>query len=70
MKKFIFLLLIAVMAIVGDSYAAGPAITSKNDRAVVQLKNAASLSSFAEGTVLSSKKVMSNFEYKLPPCNG
>lgn len=67
MKKFIFLLLIAVMAIVGDSYAAGPAITSKNDRAVVQLKNAAPLSSFAEGTVLSSKKVMSNFEYKLPP---
>ena len=41
MRKFVLLLLIAAMVIVGDSYAAEPVIVSKNDRAVVQLKNAA-----------------------------
>lgn len=50
MKKFVLLLLIAAMVIVGDSYAAGPVIVSKNDRAVVQLKNAALLSSFVKCT--------------------
>lgn len=67
MKKFIFLLLIAVMAIVGVSYAAGPVIAPKNDGAVVQMKNAAPLSSFAEDAVLTSKKVMVNFESTPPP---
>lgn len=51
MKKFVLLLLIAAMVIVGDSYAAGPVIVSKNDRAVVQMKNAALLSPFVKCTI-------------------
>lgn len=50
MKKFVLLLLIAAMVIVGDSYAAGPVITPQNDGAVVQMKNAAPLSSLVKYT--------------------
>lgn len=42
MRKFVLLLLIAAMVIVGDSYAVEPVIVSKNDRAVVQMKNGSS----------------------------
>lgn len=51
MRKFVLLLLIAAMVIVGDSYAAEPVIVSKNDRAVVQMKNAALLSPFVKCTI-------------------
>ena len=53
MKKFLLLLLIAVMAIVGVSYATEPSITAKNDGVVVRMKNTAPLSSFVEHTPLS-----------------
>ena len=48
MKKFVLFLLIAAMVIVGDSYAAGPVITSTNDGAVVRMKTAAPVSSFVK----------------------
>lgn len=57
MKKFVLLLLIAAMVIVGDSYAAGPIITPKNDGAVVQMKNAAPLSSLVKYTPPPSEKI-------------
>lgn len=48
MRKFVLLLLIAAMVIVGDSYAAEPVIVSKNDRAVVQMKKRGSSFAFRE----------------------
>lgn len=67
MKKFVLLLLIAAMVIVGDSYAAGPVIVSKNDRAVVQLKNAALLSSFVKFTP-PGEEIKTIVELAQPPC--
>ena len=68
MKKFVLLLLIAAMVIFGDSYAAGPVIVSKNDRAVVQLKNAALLSSFVKCTPPPGEEIKTIVELAQPPC--
>ena len=67
MKKFLLLLLIAVMAIVGVSYATGPSTTAKNDGVVVRTKNTAPLSSFAEDTVLSGEEIKTIVEFAQPP---
>ena len=67
MRKFVLLLLIAAMVIVGDSYAAGPVIVSKNDRAVVQLKNAALLSSFVKCTPPPGEEIQTIVELAQPP---
>ena len=67
MKKFLLLLLIAVMAIVGVSYATEPSITAKNDGVVVRMKNTAPLSSFVEHTPLSNNVVIPTFEPTPPP---
>lgn len=68
MKKFLLLLLIAVMAIVGGvSYATGPSTTAKNDGVVVRTKNTAPLSSFAEDTVLSGEEIKTIVEFAQPP---
>ena len=67
MKKFVLLLLIAAMVIVGDSYAAEPVIVSKNDRAVVQMKNAALLSPFVKCTI-PGEEIKTIVELAQPPC--
>lgn len=65
MKKFVLFLLIAVMVIVGDSYAAGPVITSPNDGAVVRMKTAAPVSSFVKHT--PQRENQDPFETAPPP---
>lgn len=62
MKKFLLPLMIAVMTIAGVLHATGPVIAPKNDGAVVQMNHAAYLSSFAEDTIFSGKKIMVDFE--------
>ena len=66
MRKFVLLLLIAAMVIVGDSYAAEPVIVSKNDRAVVQMKNAALLSPFVKCTI-PGEEIKTIVEFAQPP---
>lgn len=66
MRKFVLLLLIATMVIVGDSYAAEPVIVSKNDRAVVQMKNAALLSPFVKCTI-PGEEIKTIVDFAQPP---